>query len=739
VARLREFARKWFLEPRERPFALRQRYVDTKVINAYNEKNQKLVASGLLIVDAAVEPLRVLKVLVEGLPHGRSGLWLTNFKGIPVARTLSPFDLIYLASDYHVVHCVEISTEGEYEPFRGDPASALVVPSKSIASSRLRAGDRLMFRTVDPSDELPQPSTKSTRAARKAPLQPAPATDPSGAHFYNSSFPVPSGDAAYPGFLGQQAGGASQSSAQSATAFGEQSPTATAPNSSVSGRLTKSANSLLGTSSAFRPSSEDEPGAPQPGLGMGSIATQSPAPVELSFSVKAPTRLVSPSLANGAQDHLPNAHSSGAMASGRLMRSVNLAPAILPAEEPEAPVPATHPALGSLTIREVEPAEATPDKQEVASAAAGPIAPIPPEKSREPLHGIVIPFAAPAPSVAHHALAPETEATAVIPIAASPQPSGPAAAIETPAVPKPAAESEIGTPADTAIESAALFIAPQETAKTVPQVQAPPANLSQPIVSSPPAKFYQPAASVQTPQPAPPLTSPAAPPAMVPPAPAAAAQPQIAPQQVNAPPAAQPSTGLAIQPVKVEPSPYPRTQIKPAEQQQSIEVSRKKQKHSWDVRLLYSLFPEFDPSRPPEIRIPRIGEERQDNVEDEEQMSTKLRLLCWLYPDLHLEKVKEKRSEIRRAVRLPMPGLVAYFFTGGAPRPHPIKDISVTGFYMCTTERWLPGTIIRVTLQMVDPRSDGGRDSVTVHSRVVRWGPDGGGFEFVLPGFLEDR
>jgi len=24
-----------------------------------------------------------------------------------------------------------------------------------------------------------------------------------------------------------------------------------------------------------------------------------------------------------------------------------------------------------------------------------------------------------------------------------------------------------------------------------------------------------------------------------------------------------------------------------------------------------------------------------------------------------------------------------------------------------------------------------------VHSRVVRWGPDGGGFEFVLPGFLE--
>lgn len=92
--------------------------MDTKIINAYHGKSQRLLSSGLVIVDAALEPLKVLKVLMEGLgPDRKAGLWLTNFKGVPVARTLSPFDLIYLDQDYGVVHCVEISTQGNTNHF----------------------------------------------------------------------------------------------------------------------------------------------------------------------------------------------------------------------------------------------------------------------------------------------------------------------------------------------------------------------------------------------------------------------------------------------------------------------------------------------------------------------------------------------------------------------------------------------------------------------------------------------
>ena len=91
----------------------------------------------------------------------------------------------------------------------------------------------------------------------------------------------------------------------------------------------------------------------------------------------------------------------------------------------------------------------------------------------------------------------------------------------------------------------------------------------------------------------------------------------------------------------------------------------------------------------------------------------------------------------RRATRLGEPGLVAYFFTGGAPDPYHIDNISVTGFYMKGSELWTTGTIIRMTLQRTGTLGDEPGDSITVHSKLVRRDETGGGFEFVLSGFLE--
>ncbi len=56
---------------------------------------------------------------------------------------------------------------------------------------------------------------------------------------------------------------------------------------------------------------------------------------------------------------------------------------------------------------------------------------------------------------------------------------------------------------------------------------------------------------------------------------------------------------------------------------------------------------------------------------------------------------------------------------------------------MHTDHLWMPGTIIRMTLQRAGTRGDKPGDSVTVHSRMVRHGASGGGFEFVLSGFLD--
>ncbi len=113
------------------------------------------------------------------------------------------------------------------------------------------------------------------------------------------------------------------------------------------------------------------------------------------------------------------------------------------------------------------------------------------------------------------------------------------------------------------------------------------------------------------------------------------------------------------------------------------------------------------------------------------------RVLRWLQRQPEAPEPPHRALDRRRAYRLNRPGLVAYFFTGGAPRPHRIENISVTGFLMQTDDLWMPGTVIRMTLQKIGTRGDRPGDTITVHSRMVRHVIGGGAFEFVLSGFLD--
>jgi hypothetical protein len=159
-------------------------------------------------------------------------------------------------------------------------------------------------------------------------------------------------------------------------------------------------------------------------------------------------------------------------------------------------------------------------------------------------------------------------------------------------------------------------------------------------------------------------------------------------------------------------------------------------KRRWDVRLLYMLFPELDPSYRPEFQAPVVDFRKDVFQTGSPKLSRKIQILSWFYPDLQLDTVHQRQREHRRAPRIPQPGLVGYYFTGGKAEPHEIRHLSVMGFYMVTEERWLPGTVIRVTLQMRGEAEDPA-DSVTVLSRSVNWDEQGGGFEFVLPGFID--
>jgi hypothetical protein len=86
----------------------------------------------------------------------------------------------------------------------------------------------------------------------------------------------------------------------------------------------------------------------------------------------------------------------------------------------------------------------------------------------------------------------------------------------------------------------------------------------------------------------------------------------------------------------------------------------------------------------------------------------------------------------RRGERHPLPGLVAYHWTGGAPKAYKIGDISHSGFYLITEDRPFPGTIVLMTLQIASSGGEKPEDSIAVRTQVVRWGDDGVGFAFVF-------
>ena len=88
--------------------------------------------------------------------------------------------------------------------------------------------------------------------------------------------------------------------------------------------------------------------------------------------------------------------------------------------------------------------------------------------------------------------------------------------------------------------------------------------------------------------------------------------------------------------------------------------------------------------------------------------------------------------ERRRAERQQQPHVIAHYWNGTAPAGHEIRDISSTGLYLLTEQRWYPGTVVAISLQRDGvPDSDPER-SVRVNGKVVRCDSDGVGFDLVM-------
>jgi len=90
-------------------------------------------------------------------------------------------------------------------------------------------------------------------------------------------------------------------------------------------------------------------------------------------------------------------------------------------------------------------------------------------------------------------------------------------------------------------------------------------------------------------------------------------------------------------------------------------------------------------------------------------------------------------NDRRRAKRLATRNLSAYFWNGDRHRPHEVENISSTGMYLRSEERWYPGTVVKMTLQDNGSESDRSRTTIAIESVAVRADDGGTGLKFILP------
>ena len=93
----------------------------------------------------------------------------------------------------------------------------------------------------------------------------------------------------------------------------------------------------------------------------------------------------------------------------------------------------------------------------------------------------------------------------------------------------------------------------------------------------------------------------------------------------------------------------------------------------------------------------------------------------------------------RRPERRIAPGLAAYHSTGSVPKQAGIRDISSTGIYLVTKDRWSQDEVVSLWLQRPGPPERSPEHRFSVKARAVRWDNNGVGLSFVLPNGIDVR
>lgn len=120
--------------------------METHLCCAHNASNGSSISSRIAVADLAIQPLKALKMLMDGLAtDGTTGLWLRSLLGPPLMMHLFPFDFVYLDADQRVIEAVELFPNMPFPRSDAAVTSALFLPLRTLASTGTKKGDQLII------------------------------------------------------------------------------------------------------------------------------------------------------------------------------------------------------------------------------------------------------------------------------------------------------------------------------------------------------------------------------------------------------------------------------------------------------------------------------------------------------------------------------------------------------------------------------------------------------------------
>jgi hypothetical protein len=725
--------------------------MDSRVFCVYNLARGVFLSSKVTAADGVNEPLKILKVLVSGLGlDTESALWICPLSAIPAVPRLFPFDLLYLDRNQRVVDLVEIVPGGEFPPYRREVASALILARRTLESTKTGRGDRLIIgvadeiqREIAAADAFDlEPMVANSRATGgkingffdKNGREPRPAVSalltepfsPVVARLAESPMPVSEPadtravaiDSSASQSAADPAVGAVESedriSASSQTEpDGVERDGVSATNPTEDPELTRLVSEVAGLSAgtAEKPihatdsNSTRQISSEAKDLPGDKLATSI---LDADMEKENGNRLVITGQHGGLEDLFSNWVDAPSLTSAWMPRNPRPGSTAPTASTPSASSPEKSQSEADSKASSAVQSKPGAEPKKATSNVAG-VPPVPVrEKSEESTTAAKNTTTSGQPPVpAKTAVSQPHQATTftagtlgmwrvTMPTAVSPLGAVQSSDQTRPAAPVAEKESSSGketnakeNPAPLAKSASFQTQASTASSRVTRASELPKAAESSVAANLEkiPARESATGSRERLSEKVPEKTERPAP---------TTAGTDLDKVQLDAPAAkagiSAESVAAAPKQVKVESKAIapangtaPKAQLKPSN---AGTESNGKSK----------------------IAPPSLG----------------MRFKRWLNP------VAPVAGDRRRAHRRYVPGMVAHYYTGGAPTPHEVADISMTGFYLLTEDRWMPETMIQMSLQK--PCAKGERKQcITVLSKIVRRGSDGVAAQFVMP------